>query len=353
MRNLHSNNRYTLPLAGLGLGVILLFALNLFIGSVDIPAHQVVNALMGRAVEKQSWTYIVLESRLPQTITAALCGAALAASGLILQTLFHNPLAGPSILGITNGASLGVSIVMLAGGGVIGVGAITGGEEFHIGGFIAIVMGAFAGAMTIIALILALSSFIRGTLMLLIVGIMVGYLTSSVVSLLYLFANADNVHNFAMWGMGSFSDVSTEQLPWFSAVCLLSLGISILLVKPLNILQLGDNYAVSLGVNIRTARRQLLLATGLLTATATAFCGPVSFIGLAVPHIARLIVRNSSQQVLLPATILTGSTIALLCNIICVLPPNLIIPVNAVTPIFGAPVILYIICKKSVSSSAK
>lgn len=347
MRDVQDNNRrYTLLLGGLGCVLLLLFATNIFFGSVDIPADQVVNALTGRAVEKQSWAYIITESRLPQTITATLCGASLAVSGLILQTLFHNPLAGPSILGITNGASLGVSLVMLLGGGVIGVGAITGGGDFHLGGFIAIVVGAFAGAMIIIALILAMSSFIRGTLMLLIVGIMVGYLTSSVVSLLYLFANADNVHNFAMWGMGSFSDVSTEQLPWFSAVCIVSLTIAVILVKPLNILQLGDSYAVSLGIHIRNTRRQLLLATGLLTATATAFCGPVAFIGLATPHIARLVVRTSNQQVLLPATILLGSIVALLCNIICVLPPNMIIPVNAVTPIFGAPVILYIICRK-------
>lgn len=347
MRDVQDNNRrYSLLLGGLGLVLLLLFATNIFFGSVDIPADQVVNALTGRAVEKQSWAYIITESRLPQTITATLCGASLAVSGLILQTLFHNPLAGPSILGITNGASLGVSLVMLLGGGVIGVGAITGGGDFHLGGFIAIVVGAFAGAMIIIALILAMSSFIRGTLMLLIVGIMVGYLTSSVVSLLYLFANADNVHNFAMWGMGSFSDVSTEQLPWFSAVCIVSLAIAVILVKPLNILQLGDSYAASLGIHIRNTRRQLLLATGLLTATATAFCGPVAFIGLATPHIARLVVRTSNQQVLLPATILLGSIVALLCNIICVLPPNMIIPVNAVTPIFGAPVILYIICRK-------
>lgn len=326
--------------------VLLLMALNMLVGSVDIPAEQVVNALLGKPVEKQSWAYIVTESRLPQTITAMLCGASLAVSGLVLQTLFHNPLAGPSILGITNGASLGVSIVMLACGGVIGVGAVTGGETFSIGGFFAIIIGAFVGAMAVIMLIMAFATFIRGTLMLLIIGIMVGYLTSSVVSLLYLFANADNVHSFAMWGMGSFSDVSREQMPWFSGVCCLSLAIAVLLIKPLNILQLGDSYATSLGINVHRTRRHLLLATGLLTATSTAFCGPVAFIGLAVPHIARLIVRTSNQKTLLPATLLLGSVVALLCNIICVLPSNMIVPINAVTPIFGAPVILYIICKK-------
>lgn len=325
------------------IALLVLMLLNILYGSVDIPASQVVNALLGNPVERQSWAYIVTESRVPQTITAALCGASLAVSGLVLQTLFHNPLAGPSILGITNGASLGVSLVMLAFGGVIGMG--TGGAEFQIGGFLAVVIGAFIGSMAVILLILAFSTLLRGTLMLLIVGIMVGYLASSVVSLLNLFASADNIRGFTMWGMGSFSDVTTEQLPCFAAVSLFSLLASIMLVKPLNILQLGDGYAHSLGINIKKTRRQLLLATGLLTATATAFCGPVTFVGLAVPHIARLIVRTSRQQTLLPATLLTGSIVALLCNLVCVMPSNIIIPVNAVTPLFGAPVILYIICR--------
>lgn len=321
-----------------------LMVLNLFVGSVDIPAGQVLRALIGESVDKESWMYIVMESRMPQMFTALLCGASLAVSGLVLQTLFHNPLAGPSILGITNGASLGVSLVMLVGGGVIGIDTAAG--EFHIGGFLAIIAAAFIGAMVVIMLLLAFASFIKGTLMLLIVGIMVGYLTSSVVSLLYLFASTDNVYGYTMWGMGSFSDVTMQQLPWFAAVCVASLLCAILLIKPLNILQLGDNYASSLGINVSTARRSLLLTTGLLTASVTAFCGPVSFIGLAVPHIARLITRTSNQRILLPATALTGGSIALLCNIICVLPDNIIIPVNAVTPIFGAPVILYIICRK-------
>ncbi len=326
--------------------LLLLAVLNLLYGSVDIPADQVVNALLGKPVERQSWAYIITESRLPQTITAALCGASLAASGLVLQTLFHNPLAGPSILGITNGASLGVSLVMMAFGGVIGIGTATGGAEFHIGGFLAIVVGAFVGAMAVIAIVMAFATYVRGTLMLLIIGIMVGYLTSSLVSLLYMFASSDNVHSFTMWGLGSFSDVTTAQLPWFAALCLASLFITILLIKPLNILQLGDNYATSLGINVTVTRRHLLLVTGLLTATVTAFCGPVSFLGLAVPHIARLLSRTSNQQILLPATMLSGAIVALACNIICVIPENMIIPVNAVTPIFGAPVILYIICRK-------
>ena len=282
-----------------------------------------------------------MESRVPQSITAMLCGASLAVSGLLLQTTFRNPLAGPSILGITNGASVGVAIVMLITGGVISLspsGELVGG--------IAVVVGAFLGALAIILILLAVSSVISSSVMLLIVGIMVSYLASSLVMLLNIFANADNVHSYVMWGMGSFSDVTLGQLPLFSAVTIIGLFLSILLIKPLNAMLLGEGYATNLGVNVSRVRRFLLIVTGILTATATAYCGPVAFIGLAVPHIARFTVRTSDHTVLMPATMLCGATIALLCNIICQLPENIIIPLNAVTPIFGAPVIIYIIFRK-------
>lgn len=328
----------------LTLSILLLIAFNLMFGSVDIPCDQVLKAIAGQPVEKASWAYIVMESRLPQTVTALLCGACLSASGLMLQTSFGNPLAGPSILGITNGASLGVAIVMLASGGVVGLGA--GGQDFQLGGFIAVIIGAFLGALAVIVLLFIFSSIIKSNLMLLIVGIMVGYLTTSVVSLLNFLSNADNVHSYVMWGMGSFSDVSREQLPWFAGACVFGLLCSILLVKPLNALLLGDAYAANLGINIRVVRNLLLLTTGLLTAIATAFCGPVGFIGLAVPHIARLVSGTENHKALLPITILTGAVIALLCNIASTIPDNLIIPLNAITPIFGAPVIIYIICTR-------
>lgn len=316
-------------------------SLSLSVGSVDIPASEVWSVLTGGDVMKESWRYIVMESRVPQSITAMLCGASLAVSGLLLQTTFRNPLAGPSILGITNGASVGVAIVMLITGGVISLspsGELVGG--------IAVVVGAFLGALAIILILLAVSSVISSSVMLLIVGIMVSYLASSLVMLLNIFANADNVHSYVMWGMGSFSDVTLEQLPLFSAVTIIGLFLSILLIKSLNAMLLGEGYATNLGVNISRVRRFLLIVTGILTATATAYCGPVAFIGLAVPHIARFTVRTSDHTVLMPATMLCGATIALLCNIICQLPENIIIPLNAVTPIFGAPVIIYIIFRK-------
>ena len=334
-----------LQIAFLAVAIALLFVVSLVCGSVDIPAAEVFRILTGGEASKTSWTFIVMQSRLPQAITAMLCGSSLAAAGLLLQTYFHNPLAGPSILGITNGAALGVAIVMLVTGGVI-VSPTAGDSGLQLVGHVAVVAAAFGGAMAVIALLLFVTKFIKSNLAILILGIMVGYLTSSVVSLCNFFANADSVHTYVNWGMGSFSNVNPGQLPLFCGFCLAGLLIALLLIKPLNGILLGENYAMNLGFNIQSTRMLILLSTGILTAITTAFCGPVAFIGLAVPHIARLMTKEADHKVLLPATILTGAVIALLCNLICTLPQNLVIPLNAVTPIFGAPVIIYIILKR-------
>lgn len=328
----------TVALAGL-------FTANLTFGSVHIPMRQVLHILLGGEAERASWGFIVLQSRLPQAVTALLCGASLAVSGLMLQTYFSNPLAGPSILGITNGASLGVALVVMVTGGVLGSPTM-GDGNLHLAGYLAIVAAAFLGAMAVIALLLGLTRYVKNRLVILIVGIMTGYLTSSVVSLCNFFATAENVHTYVHWGMGSFSNVNLSQLPFFSAVCLTGLAISLCIVKPLNALLLGENYAINLGVNIRRVRQAILLATGLLTAVTTAFCGPVAFIGLAVPHMAKLLLRDTDHRVLLPATLLLGAGIALVCNLLCVLPGDFVMPLNAVTPLFGAPVIIYILLKR-------
>lgn len=326
---------YGCALAGI---IVVLMAANLAFGSVDIPLKAVGNILFGGEVEKESWQFIVWESRVPQCITALLCGAALSASGLMLQTVFSNPLADSSILGISSGASLGVALVLLAGGGSIVAG------EFALSGFLSVVAGAFAGAVLVMAVIMFLSVVIKNNVMLLIAGIMIGYVVSSVISLLNFFSTAEGVHSFVIWGMGNFGGVSMAQLPGFSIVTLLGLLVAILLIKPLNALLLGARYAENLGINIRRIRNWLLLATGLLTAVTTAFCGPVAFIGLAVPHMARLMLGTSNHNSLMPVTLLTGSAVALLCNLICILPGEAgIIPLNAVTPLLGAPVIIYVI----------
>lgn len=319
--------------------------MSLLIGSVSIPASQVVAALTGGEVERESWRYIILESRLPQTVTAMLCGASLAASGLMLQTAFRNPLAGPSILGITNGASLGVAVVMLVTGGTLALQVSDVG--LFLAGNLAVVVSAFIGAIAVIALLLLASTIVSSNLMLLIVGIMVSYLVSSVVSLVHTVANADNIQSYVLWGMGSFNNVTLGQLPLFTVLTLVGLLQAVLLIKPLNALMLGDEYARNLGVKVPQVRRWLLLSTGLLTAVSTAYCGPVAFIGLAVPHIARLLTRTADHLTLMPVTIVMGAVVALMCNVISVLPEHSVLPLNAVTPLFGAPVIIYIILKRN------
>lgn len=323
---------------GLSVVVVLLFMACLLVGSVRIPLAEVFRILAGGEVEKASWSFIVWESRLPQALTALLCGGALATCGLMLQTAFRNPLAGPSILGINSGASLGVALVMLLFGGSLSAGS------FSLSGFFSVLAGAFAGSMLVMALILFFSTLIRSNVMLLITGIMIGYIASSAIALLNFFATAEGVQSYTIWGMGSFGGVSMQQMPAFASVTLLGLWGALLLIKPLNALLLGDRYAENLGVNIRRVRNWLLVVTGLLTAITTAFCGPVSFIGLAVPHVARMVLGTSNHQSLLPVTMLSGGAVALFCNLVCVLPGESgIIPLNAVTPVVGAPVIIYVI----------
>lgn len=317
---------------------VLLFMANLFVGSVDIPYRSVWRILAGGGEERASWQFIVLDARLPQALTALLCGAALSVSGLMLQTVFRNPLAGPSILGIDAGASLGVALVMLLSGGSMLAG------DIRFSGFLAVTLAAFVGALLVMGLLLFFSTLLRSDVMLLIVGIMIGYLTSSAISLLNFFATSEGVHSYLIWGMGSFGGVSMEQMPWFAVLVAVGVGIALLLVKPLNALLLGQHYAENLGVDVRRTRYLLLFTTGLLSAATTAFCGPVSFLGLAVPHIARLLLGRADHRLLMPLTLLAGSAVALLCNILCVLPGDKgLIPLAAVTPLLGAPVILYVL----------
>ena len=326
--------------------ILVLFFLNIFFGSVNIPAKEVWqiltgnHLLYGREVGGgfSPSSYIILQTRLPQALTALLCGAALSTCGLLLQTAFRNPLAGPDILGINTGAALGVAVVMLFFSGTVSAGTIV------MSGFVAVLVAAFVGAICVMALLLLFSRFVRNSVMLLIVGIMISYLTSSAISLLNYFSTDEGVQSYVVWGMGNFSGVTLSQMPVFAALIIFGLAGAVLLIKPLNLLLLGDRYAENLGVNLKRIRNLLLLVTGVLTAVTTAFCGPVSFIGLAVPHIARLILKNDDHRILLPATMLCGSAIALLCSLICNLPGDYgLIPLAAVTPLIGAPIIIYVI----------
>lgn len=327
----------------LGVVILLLFALNLLSGSVQIPLTDVVSILFTPNTSSEinpTWSYIILETRLPQALTALLCGGALAVTGLMLQTAFRNPLAGPDVFGINSGAGLGVAIVMLWLGGSVTT------EMFSVSGFVAVLLAAFIGAMLVTGLIFFFSTLVRNNVMLLIIGIMVGYVSSSAIELLNFFSTEEGVKSYAVWGMGDFGGVSMQNMPVFASITVVGLLLAILLIKPLNALLLGEEYAESLGINTRRTRNLLLIITGILTAITTAFCGPISFIGLATPHIARLILGTQNHTRLLPATILCGSAIALLCNSLCNLPGDGgIIPLNAVTPLIGAPVIIYVLVK--------
>ena len=321
--------------------VVVLLAVNLAVGSVSIPLRDVISIVMGHEAARPSWQFIIMESRLPQALTAMLCGGSLAVSGLMLQTAFKNPLAGPSIFGINSGAGVGVALVMLALGGSLSIGSVS------ISGFVAVLAAAFVGAMAVMGLIFLFSTMVRNNVMLLIVGIMIGYIANGVVSLLNFFATDEGVKSYMVWGMGSFGGVPMNQIPLFAALCVVGLIGALLLVKPLNALLLGEMYAENLGINTRRVRNWLIIITGLLTAVTTAYCGPIMFIGLAVPHIAHLLFRQADHRILMPGTILAGAVIALLCNVICFLPGESgVIPLNAVTPVMGAPIIIYIIAKR-------
>ncbi len=317
----------------------LLFIGNLYIGGVHLPWRDVTHALLGTGEISTTIEYIVLEMRLMEAITALLGGAALAVSGLLLQTAFRNPLAGPSILGINSGASLGVALVMLLMGGAVTLGAHV------ISGYLAVMLGAFIGSLAVMALLLMLSTIVHNDLLLLIAGVMLGYLASSVVMLLNFTATAEGVQSYVMWGMGTFGGVSSSRMPLFSIVTLVGLFLSLLLIKPLNLLLLGDRYAQNLGLSLRRTRNHLLIATGLLVAVVTAYCGPIAFIGLAVPHMARWVWRTDQHAVLMPGVMLVGADVALSCSLVSQLPAHGAIPINALTPVIGAPVIIYVIIR--------
>lgn len=324
-----------------GLLLAALFAANLFWGSVTIPACAVADILTGGDGGNTAWQLILLQTRLPQAVTALLAGMALSVAGLLLQTLFNNPLAGPEVLGINSGAGLGVAVVMLL---------LQGSVAMGVGGYFAVLAGAFAGALLIIGVVLLLSRLLANNIYLLIAGLAISYLTSSVISILNYFATAEGVHSYLIWGMGSFSAVSSARLPFYATVLLLVLAAALLLVKPLNALLLGDYYARNLGIDTKRVRGVLLLVVGLLTATVTAFCGPVAFVGLAVPHLARLAVGTNNHRRLLPVAMLLGGAVTLACNLICQLPGESgLLPLGAITPLIGAPVIIYVVLKERFS----
>ena len=313
--------------------------LSLLVGGVHISPAEMWAALMGNSDE--TVRYIVTESRLPQMCTALLAGAALGVSGLVMQTLFSNPLADPSLLGVNSGASLGAAIALLAFGGSFALGgAALSGVLFTVG-------AAFVGACAVIALIALCSRWLTSNLSLLVAGVMLSFIISSVISLLSFYATSEGVRSFVVWGLGDFSGVSSSRLWLMSILVIVPVWGVRLCATSMNALLLGADYATNLGVNVKRVRTLLLILTGLLTAVVTALCGPISFIGLAVPHVSRMLLRTADHRKLLPAVFVMGADVALLSLILSHLPGEAgTLPIAAITPLLGAPVVLYILVKR-------
>lgn len=322
----------------------IVFAMSIFVGSVSIPVNEVWNIITcAKTPQNETYQFIVIESRLPQSITAVLCGTALSVSGYLLQRVFRNALAGPSLLGVDAGAMLGVAIVMLSTNDSIGFMA------FNNSAFPFYLLMALAGAFMILTLVLLASKILTNNVLVLIVGLLVSYLVNSFISLLNFFAGAERLQAFYIWGLGSFGYVSWNEMPLFlSLVCAGVLG-AVLLIKPINLWNLGDHYATAMGLNVRRTHTLMLLVAGLLTACSVAFCGPIGFIGLAVPHLVMLFLRQENSRIVLPFVVLTGIVVALTCNILSCLPfHGMVLPLNVITPWIGAPVIIWVIVKHRV-----
>ena len=335
--------RRTLPLMLMMLATILvLTVVNLLLGSVRIPVADVCRILFGDE-GNEIWANIIWKSRLPQALTAIVAGAGLAVSGLQMQTVFRNPLAGPSVLGISNGSALGVAFVVLLSGQLGGVAL----SRLGYLGDAAMSVAAIIGALAVLMLIVWISNRVRGNVTLLIIGVMIGYLANAIIGVLKFLSPEEDVKAFVVWGLGSFSRVSGDEMVLFVVLMLVLLPLSCLLVKPMNLLLLGDRYAANLGLNIRRSRMQVIVCSGVLVAIVTAYCGPIMFIGLAVPHLARALFRTSDHRILMPATMFCGAALALLCNLIARMPGfEGALPVNSVTALVGAPVIAAVLFRR-------
>ena len=321
---------------------ILLFVLNLFVGSVMIPFSDLFNVFFGLETNPTVST-IVLDYRLPQAVTALFAGAALSVAGLLMQTLFRNPLADPSMLGISSGAGLGVAITILLTGILGGSALSTMGIWSNLG----VSLAAFVGATLVLMLILGFSSRVRNMTTLIIIGLMVSYLAGSLTDIMKFFSMKEDIHAFVIWGMGSFSAVGTSKLTFFSISIIIGLFASLFMSKNLNIILLGDLYAENLGVNVKRNNLFIILVSGYLTAIVTAYCGPIAFLGLAIPHLTRFIFKTSDHRILVPAVMLIGMVVSLLCNLVARMPGfegNL--PINAVTAFIGAPIVIWVILRK-------
>ena len=341
--------KYSASFILLTLLIVVLFVLNLLLGTVSIPVRDVLcilfspSALNLDSSTQAVWSNIIWNSRVPQALTALMAGAGLAVSGLQMQTVFRNPLAGPSVLGISNGASLGVALVVLMSGSLGGMAL----SRLGYLGDVAMSVAAIVGALAVMGLIVWVAQRVQGNVTLLIIGVLIGYMANAIIGVLKFFSNEEDIKAYVVWGLGSFARVSGDQMVLFVVMMAILLPLSMLLVKTMNLLLLGDAYAQNLGLNLQRARTLVILSSGVLVAIVTAYCGPIMFIGLAVPHLARAMFRTSDHRILMPATLLAGGVLALLCNLIARMPGfEGALPVNSVTALVGAPVIATVLFKR-------
>lgn len=338
MRN---KNRNTALFFFLGLGLLLMFFISISLGSVTIPFKEVATSLFGGQASKSTWEYIIFNYRLPKAITAVLVGAGLSVSGLLMQTLFRNPLAGPYVLGLSSGASLGVAFVILGAGFLPSFLSAIALSSFGI------VLASTLGSTLVLLLVLIVSQRLRDTMAILIVGLMFGSFTSAIVSVLTYFSSAEQLQKFTFWSMGSLGNLSWETLVILTTCVLIGLLLSASSIKSLDALLLGENYAKSMGVNFKKARFVIIMATSILAGSITAFAGPIAFIGLAVPHIAKLSFQTSNHTILFWSTLFLGAIIMLFCDVVSQMPGfDITLPINAITSIIGAPVVIWLLVKK-------
>lgn len=338
---MQNKNRNTLLFSILTLSLVFLFLINISLGSISIPIKDVFKCLTGGNSSKETWDYIIVNYRLPKAITALLVGIGLSISGLLMQTLFRNPLAGPYVLGLSSGASLGVALVIL-GAAILPPFLST----FLLSSYGIVIASSF-GSFIVLLAILAVSQRVRDTMTILIVGLMFGSLTSAIVGTLTYFSTAEQLQKFTFWSLGNLGNLSWSSIGILSFCVAIGLLLSLLSIKPLNALLLGENYARSLGMNYKKTRLIIIFATSILAGSITAYAGPIAFIGLAVPHIAKLTFQTSNHYVLFWSTLLYGAIIMLICDSISQVPgSDITLPINAVTSIFGAPIVIWLLIRK-------
>jgi len=321
--------------------LIILFVANISLGSVSIPVDEILTIIFGGNASKESWETIIINFRIPKAITAILVGSGLSISGLLMQTLFRNPLAGPFVLGISSGASLGVALLILGSTIFGGIFATLAFSNWSLA------IASSLGAFLVLSAVIIAANRVRNTMSILIIGLMFGSLTSAIISVLAYFSEAAQIQQYMFWSFGSLGNLSWNELSVFAVVFFIGIFGTFYVIKPLNSFLLGENYAKSVGINIKRSRNIILLITSVLTGVITAFAGPIAFIGLAVPHITKMIFNTSNHKILLPAVAILGGIILLICDAIAQLPTSeFTLPINAITSLFGAPVVIWLLIRK-------